>query len=191
MGLILLGGMLLQWPVGRVSDLFDRRKVIVAVTALATGLGLLLALIPEISIPGKLGLVFLLGGMVLPMYSLCGAHLNDHLDASQMVAASSGYVLINGLGASLGPVTVSVAMAIAGPDGFFMALSAALGTILLFAAWRMTQRPSVPQEDQGIFAGMPPRTSPIAGALNPETPEDAADWEDIPPDAEGLADAKK
>ncbi|MDH3229003.1 MAG: MFS transporter [Alphaproteobacteria bacterium] len=190
MGLILLGGLLLQWPVGRVSDVLDRRKVIVAVTVLATALGLLLALVPGISTHGKLGLVFLLGGTVLPMYSLCGAHMNDHLDASQMVAANSGYVLINGLGASLGPVTVSMAMAAAGPGGFFMALAAVLGAIALFAAWRMTRRASVATEDRGLFVAMPPRTSPFAGALSPEAPEDATDWEDIPPDAEDLAEIK-
>ena len=189
MGLILLGGMLLQWPVGHASDRIDRRKMIVAVTALATVLGLLLALVPAISTHGKLGLVFLLGGMVLPMYSLCGAHMNDHLDPSQIVAANSGYVLINGLGASLGPVTVSMAMAAAGPGGFFMALSAVLGAIVLFAVWRMTQRSAVPPGDRSHFAGMPPRTSPIASALNPEAPQDAADWEDLPTDAEEPAGA--
>ncbi len=190
MGLILLGGMLLQWPVGQASDRFDRRKVIIAVTATGAGLSLLLALAPAISTQGKLGLVFLLGGMVLPMYSLCGAHMNDHLEPSQMVAANSGYVLVNGLGASLGPVTVSLAMAAAGPGGFFVALSAVLGAIVLFAVWRMTQRPAVPAQDRTHFVSMPPRASPIAGALNPEAPGDAADWEDIPPDDETLVEAK-
>ncbi len=189
MGLILLGGLLLQWPVGRISDLIDRRKMIVAVTALATSLSLLLALTPAISTHGKLGLVFLLGGAVLPLYSLCGAHMNDHLDPSQMVAANSGYVLINGLGASLGPVTVSMAMAAAGPAGFFIALAAVLGAIALFAAWRMTRRASVAPEDRGHFVGMPPRPSPIAGALNPEAPGDAADWKDIPPEPGKPAEA--
>lgn len=188
MGLILLGGMLLQWPVGQVSDWLDRRIMIVAVTAAATVLSLVLALAPTVSTHGKLALVFLLGGMVLPMYSLFGAHVNDHLDPSQMVAASSGYVLINGLGASIGPVTVSIAMSAAGPGGFFIALSAVLGAIVLFAAWRMTQRPAVAPEDRTHFMVMPPRTSPIAGALNPEAPEDAADWEDIPTEAEELPD---
>ena len=190
MGLILLGGLLLQWPVGRISDVFDRRKVIVSVTALAAAIGILLAAVPDLATQSKLGLVFLLGGMVLPMYSLYGAHLNDHLDASQMVAANSGYVLINGLGASLGPVAVSLAMAATGPAGFFMALSVVLCVIVLFAAWRMTRRPAVPVEDQGPFVGMPPRPSPIAAALNPEAPEDAADWEDIPVDAEVPAGTK-
>lgn len=190
MGLLLLGGMLLQWPVGRASDRYDRRKVIVAVSTAAVALCMLLALLPGISTHGKLGLVFLLGGMVLPMYSLCGTHLNDHLDPSQMVAANSGYVLINGLGASLGPVTVSLAMAEIGPGGFFVALSGVLGVILLFAVWRMTQRSSVPPEDRSQFVAMPPRTSPIAGTLNPETPENAADWEDLPTGGDELAPAE-
>jgi len=186
MGLILLGGLLLQWPVGQVSDWLDRRVVIVSVTLAATALSLLLVLIPDISTQEKLGLVFLLGGMVLPMYSLFGAHINDHLDPTQMVAASSGYVLINGLGASLGPVSVSFAMSATGPGGFFIALSAVLGAIVLFAAWRMTQRPAVAADARTSFVVMPPRTSPIAGALNPEVPEDAADWEDLPTDGEEL-----
>ena len=191
MGLILLGGLLLQWPVGRISDLIDRRKMIVAVTALAAALGLVLALAPDISTQGKLGLVFLLGGAVLPLYSLCGAHMNDHLDPSQMVAANSGYVLINGLGASLGPVTVAMAMAGAGPAGFFMALAAVLGAIALFAGWRMTRRASVAPEERGQFVGMPPRPSPIAGALNPGAPEDAADWDDIPADPDEPVDVER
>lgn len=191
MGLILLGGMLLQWPVGQVSDWFDRRMVIVVITATAMAFSLVLALVPAISTHGKLGLVFLLGGMVLPLYSLCGAHMNDHLDPSQMVAANSGYVLIHGMGASLGPVTVSVAMSAAGPNGFFIAFSAVLGAIVLFAGWRMTQRPAVAPEDRSHFVAMPPRTSPIAGALNPEVPEDAADWEDIPAAPEELPDVRK
>jgi len=191
MGLMLLGGLLLQWPVGQVSDWLDRRMVIVAVTATATMLSLLLALVPAISTNGKLGLVFLLGGTILPMYSLCGAHVNDHLDPSQMVAASSGYVLVNGLGASIGPATVSLAMSAAGPNGFFIALAVVLGAIVVFGAWRMTQRPSVAAEARAHFVAMPPRTSPIAGALNPEVPEDAADWEDIPTDEQDLPDMRK
>ncbi|UCH73803.1 MAG: MFS transporter [Rhodospirillales bacterium] len=180
MGLVLLGGMVLQWPIGQTSDWLDRRKVIVVLTALATALCLLLALHPSISTHGRLGLVFLLGGMILPMYSLFGAHLNDHLEPSQMVAANSGYVLINGLGASLGPVSVSFAMTTLGPDGFFWALSAVLGFILAFTGWRMTQSAAVPAAERSAFVAMPPRTTPIAGALNPEVPEDAADWEDLP-----------
>jgi MFS family permease len=180
MGLILLGGMLLQWPVGRISDMLDRRKVIVGVTVLAMLAALAAGTMPEMPIWMLLGVAFLFGGMSLPMYSLCAAHLNDYLDPKQMVAASSGFVLVSGLGAILGPTSASAAMHLAGPQGFFLWLALVKCCIGLFALWRMTRRAAMPLEDQGAFVSMPPRASPVAVTLNPETPEDAADWEEIP-----------
>jgi hypothetical protein len=90
MGLVLLGGMLLQWPVGRISDLLDRRKVIIGVTALAAFLALIAGSFPDMPLWSLLVLTFLLGGMSLPMYSLCGSHLNDFLEPKQMVERLGG-----------------------------------------------------------------------------------------------------
>lgn len=191
MGLILLGGMLFQWPVGRASDVFDRRKIILLVSTLSAVLCLLTALTPDISTRTLLAVAFGLGSLALPMYSLCGAHLNDHLDPSQMVAGSSGFVLISGLGAIFGPMIASTTMTVAGPGGFFAAIGALFGAVAVFAVWRMTQRAPVPQEDQGQFVVMPPRGSAIASALNPETPEDSAEWEDIPESPDGWKAAPK
>jgi MFS family permease len=182
MGLVLLGGMLLQWPVGRISDLLDRRKVIIGVTALAAFLALIAGSFPDMPLWSLLVLTFLLGGMSLPMYSLCGSHLNDFLEPKQMVAASSAYVLVSGLGAILGPTSASLAMHLAGPEGFFLLLGLVNCFIALFALWRMTRRASMSLEDQGTFVSMPPRGSPVAATLNPETPENAADWAEIPAD---------
>lgn len=188
MGLILLGGMLLQWPVGRISDFLDRRRVIIGVTSLAALLALVAGSIPGLPLWWLLALTFLFGGMTLPMYSLCGAHLNDFLDPKQMVAASSSFVLVNGLGAILGPTSGSIAMQMIGPKGFFLWLALLHCFIALFALWRMTQRSAVPVDEQGAFVSMPPRGSPMSVTLNPETPDDAAEWEDIPEDFEPLVD---
>ncbi|MDX1541975.1 MAG: MFS transporter, partial [Geminicoccaceae bacterium] len=104
MGVMVLGGVLLQWPIGRLSDRFDRRRVMTCVTLLA---GLLAgsATLVEPSSPLMLVLVGLYGGMAMPMYSLCIAYTNDYLNHDQMVEASGTLVLVAGLGASLGPVT--------------------------------------------------------------------------------------
>lgn len=182
MGLILLGGMLLQWPVGRISDWLDRRKVIVGVATVAALLALVPGAFPELPRWWLLAVGFLLGGMTLPLYSLCGAHLNDYLDPRQMVGASSGFVLAVGVGSVLGPSSGSVAMQMVGPEGFFLWLALAHVFIALFGVWRMTRRSAVPLEDQGAYVYMSPRVSPLAATLNPESPEDASDWEEIPPD---------
>lgn len=182
MGTILLGGMMLQWPVGRISDILDRRKVIVGVATLAAVLAMIPGIYPGLPLSWLLGIGFLLGGMSLPMYSLCGAHLNDYLEPGQIVGASSGFVLAVGLGAVLGPSTASIAMQTIGPEGFFSWLALVHVFIALFGIWRMSRRSAVPLEEQGAFVSMPPRTSPISATLNPDTPADAADWEEVVPD---------
>src|SRR3546814_9833575 len=69
-------------------------------------------------------MMFLLGGMSLPMYSLCIAHTNDYLTPKQMVAASGTLMLVGGTGAVLGPVAVSLLMRQMGPVGFFACVAA-------------------------------------------------------------------
>lgn len=172
MGLIVFGGMLLQWPIGRISDGIDRRAVIFGVTLVTAGLCLLAVLAPALSSGAVLAIAFIMGGLALPLYSLCGAHINDHLDPRQMVSASSAYVLLNGLGASLGPLLASMVMTSVGPPGFFLGLSLVHAAVAAFALWRMARRPSVPRRDRGTFVAMPPRASPIAATLNPAVPDE-------------------
>lgn len=181
MGAILIGGMVLQWPVGWLSDIMDRRRVITGVSFMAALLAVAAATIPDLPGGGLLVLACLFGGMNLPLYSLCIAHTNDYLEPAQMVGASASLVLVGGFGAVLGPLAAAAAMAATGVDGFFLALAAVNGAIGVFALYRMTRRAATPVGEQGVFVAIPPRGSPMAAALNPEAPEDAADWETIPP----------
>ena len=182
MGAILFGGVALQWPVGWLSDIMDRRRVITGVSFVAAVLAVVLAAIPDLPGGALLVLACLFGGMNLPMYSLCSAHTNDYLEPAQMVGASSSLVLVGGCGATLGPLAAAAMMAASGVDGFFWALAATHGAIGVFALYRMTRRAATPVGEQGAFVAMSPRGSPMAAALNPEAPEDAADWEAIPPE---------
>jgi MFS family permease len=50
MSLIMVGGMLLQWPIGRLSDAWDRRQVLTAVTFLAAVFALLASVAAERSL---------------------------------------------------------------------------------------------------------------------------------------------
>jgi MFS family permease len=180
MGAILLGGVLLQWPIGWLSDIIDRRRVITAVTFAAAALAATAAALPEMPLPGLLAIACLFGGMNLPMYSLCNAHTNDFLAPAQMVGAGSALVLVSGVGATFGPMLAAVSITRLGPGGFFWMLGAVHAMIGLFALYRMARRSAMPLEEQGAFVAIPARTSPMAAALNPEAPEDADDWENIP-----------
>lgn len=168
MSVAILGGMLCQWPVGLLSDRFDRRQVITGVTLAAATCALGAAMLGTLSPTGMLVTIGLFGGLSMPMYSLGIAHTNDHLRPEQMVAASSSLVLVGGIGATLGPMSAATLMSWLGPSGFLVWLGGVHLVIGLFALYRMTRRAS-PAVQQ---SGLPPlaaRTSPVAAALVAET----------------------
>ena len=167
-----VGGLLFQWPIGKLSDLFDRRLVItiVAFLSAATGIGCVL-------VADNLILLFLMfgvfGGFSSPLYSLCLAHTNDYLNPQQMVAASGTMVLISGVGAIFGPPIAAFAMDYHSTDAFFWAAAFCFTAVGIFALYRMTRRASLPLEDQGDFVVLAP--TPNAAAINPEV--DGTEWD--------------
>lgn len=177
MSVVILGGVTLQWPLGRLSDIYDRRLVIVAGfgatvvmslgIALATGPGLLL-----------LGLGALWGGLGFALYPLCVAHSNDRLHASERVAASGGLVLLYSIGAAIGPIFGASAMSLVGPSGLFLFIALCAAGMLGFGLWRLAAREPVPEEAQQSYQIIP-RTTPVAGLLDPNStdlePEDMAE----------------
>jgi MFS family permease len=165
MSLILIGGMVLQWPLGRLSDAWDRRQVLTAVTFLAALFALLAGIAAERSLLGLFALTALFGGTSLPLYSLCIAHTNDHLTRDQMVQASGTLVLIGGVGAIFGPTSAAIAMERLGAAGFFWSLALIHAAIGLFALYRMTRRRALPRTEQSSYVAVAPRVSPVAGAL--------------------------
>jgi hypothetical protein len=88
-----------------------------------------------------------------------------------MVAASGSLVLVGGIGAAFGPITLAGLMTALGPAGFFWGLGLIHAAIGVFAIYRMSRRASRPLDDQGAFVAVPPRASPVAAYLTPESPE--------------------
>jgi MFS family permease len=187
MGAMVLGGVLLQWPIGRLSDRFDRRRVLTAVTLLAAALAALAGTLGAADETVLYAVVLLYGGMALPMYSLCIAYTNDYLDPDQMVEASGTLVLVAGLGASLGPVSAAIAMDLFGSGGFFWMIAAVHGLLGLFALYRMTVRRAPPLEDQGTYVAVP-RTTALTTAWAAEVAAgDAAEGEEPERSETGIA----
>jgi MFS family permease len=168
MALAIVGGVLLQWPIGRLSDKLDRRRVLTGTTILAGLATGIVALLGTGDFRIVTGAFFVYGGMCLPMYALCIAHTNDNLAADDMVAASGTLVLIVGIGMVLGPPLAAGAMDLQGPKGFALFLTIVHLGLGAFALYRMTRRAPVPMAAQGqhIYA---PQPSPGAQALVQET----------------------
>jgi len=131
MAAILWGGFLFQWPIGRLSDKFGRRSVMLINALVAVGLCLLAAIWDHTS-SSFIPLIVIVGGAVMPMYSLCIAYANDRLSPEQIVSASGAMVMAAGIGLSIGPIIISFAMSSLGPDVYFV------GIALVFAAIALT-----------------------------------------------------
>ncbi len=170
-----LGGMLAQFPVGNLSDRFDRRLVIAAISF--AGLLLCSAIAIGNQFLGK-GLelfiaVGLVGALLLPVYSLCIAHTNDFLKPSQVVAASGALVLVMNAGVILGPNLGAAAIDLMGPVGLFVLLAALQGVTALVAGLRLAA--GRPRADQRSVArpiaytatGTVARLNPDAGEERP------------------------
>lgn len=151
MTMVYLGGTLLQWPIGKISDRFDRRSILILVNLLAAGSMLLAFLGAGADTLVLTVLFFVYGGLCMPLYALCLAHTNDYLDTDQMVGASSTLALIMGLGMIAGPMLSSFLMQAIGSRGFPLFLLVTHASFTAFALYRMTQRPAQPLDAQGRY----------------------------------------
>ena len=158
-----IGAIVLQYPLGWMSDWMDRRILVLAASALGGGAALMgVVMGGEYSF--LLVAAFYIGGMSNPLYSLLIAHTNDYLEHDDMAAASGGLVFINGLGAIAGPVITGWIMsdAIFGPPGYFLFMAVLLGALACYALYRTTQRAAIPSDETGIMAPMSLTGSPVA-----------------------------
>ena len=112
--------------------------------------------------------MFILGSLSLPIYGLAMAHITDHLTPKQYVAGSSSAILINGLGAAIGPLTLSVAMKILGIDIFFILIASVFTMLFAYGLYRTQRRDAIPLEDQSDHVSMPLRPSPISMTITEE-----------------------
>ncbi len=171
-----VGGMVLQYPIGWISDRMDRRRLILAVAAL----GAMAAVVPILldGFPALLVAAFLIGGTSNPLYALLIAYTNDHLEIEDMPAASAGLIFLNGLGAIAGPLATGWALETVGPNGFFAYLAGTFGALLLYGIWRMTRRPAHPAGETHSYTPVLPSASPVvmdlAQELYAEAVEEAA-----------------
>jgi MFS family permease len=181
--MLFAGALVLQYPIGWLSDRLDRRKVILGTAvmgAVACALGWIAggALIAAGggSLWPIMAAAFLAGGMTTPLYALLLAYTNDFLSAEDMPAASGGLVFTFGLGAILGPLLTGWAMQGLGPNGFWLVIGATFVTMALYAAYRMTQRATPSAQETETYLGVLPTASAVAveaaGTWSAEQAED-------------------
>ncbi|MBL6674417.1 MAG: MFS transporter [Candidatus Puniceispirillum sp.] len=179
---IMVGTLLLQYPVGRLSDKFDRRAVILGASASAAVCIAIASFFDANQFILLLIFTMVFGGLTFSLYSLFIAHANDFLPPSQMVAVSSGLLMVNGAGAVVGSPFAATIIEVFGSRSFMPAIALILVVISGFVLLRMRMRDAVPTEAQGPFVAFPETLTSVAAGLNPEAEwtetaeeEDAAD----------------
>ncbi|MGZ5939076.1 MAG: MFS transporter, partial [Rhizomicrobium sp.] len=161
MSVFTLGGALVQLPLGRWSDLIDRRIIIATVCALACVLGLALATFGGAHRWMILPLIFCFGTVALPLYGLSVAHTNDRIARENFVETSATLLLINSTASVFGPTVAALMMGWAGTQALFYYSAAIHAAMAVFAIVRISMRdepanihrePYEPQPQQATLA---------------------------------------
>ncbi|MHA1523589.1 MAG: MFS transporter [Alphaproteobacteria bacterium] len=156
----ILGGAVLQYPLGWMSDRIDRRWPVVLSTSGAVVAGLFLSFSPISGNTALFAGAFVFGAFALPLYSLSLAHANDRADPSQMLLVSAGLLFIFSIGATIGPLVASVIIQRFGPPAFFIYTSTVHAALIVSSFVRMAQSPSAPSSQRSRFVSFL-RTSPV------------------------------
>ena len=175
--LLAISGAVSQWPIGKISDMFDRRKGIIYSTFGAAFFALCAILASrQMYLPGELATnktwfylsLILFSFCSLPMFSLILAHTNDFIPKEQFVAAGASLQFTFGMGAMSGPFLCSIFMNIVGLNGFFVFIIFFHILIGLFGLYRNTIRKVIENPDSQ-FVAMPSTITPVGIELSPST----------------------
>jgi len=174
MSATMVGGFLLQFPVGKLADIFDRRTVLVMTLLVAC---LAAMILPIMAAQGEMIITIacavILSGALACVYPIALADAFDRLKPSEMVAASGKLILAYATGGAIGPYTSSIVMKQMGADALFGYLIVASLILVAFVMYRMSIRSAVPDALQESFVvqGM----TPMATELDPRTEYNSLD----------------
>lgn len=188
MALSIVGGLLFQWPVGILSDRFDRTLILPGIGLVLAGVSVFMAFAGEGRVEMMLGATVFFGGFLFTIYPVSVARAHDLFEAEDVVKVSSALLLSYGAGSIIGPMAASSAMTFSGtPYGlFFYFIGGSLLFVVLSVAWRSLEMAEVvPPEDQVDFVIMK-QTSNVAIHMDPrleiegEADEDEPDSRNTP-----------
>ncbi|HIG36205.1 MAG TPA: MFS transporter, partial [Oceanospirillaceae bacterium] len=174
MSATMVGGFLLQFPIGKLADTFDRRTVLVMTLLVAC---LAAMILPIMANQGEMLITIvcavILSGALACVYPIALADAFDRLKPTEMVAASGKLILAYAAGGAIGPYTASLVMKHVGAEALFGYLIVASLVLVAFVMYRMSIRSAVPDALQEAFVvqGM----TPMATELDPRTEYNSLD----------------
>ncbi|MET0429202.1 MAG: MFS transporter [Microvirga sp.] len=171
---VVLGGLAFQVPVGRLSDRFDRRLVLLAVALGFAASAFLVTLVPR-TLVAVLPVAAVIGGTMSTLYPLCVSHAHDRMPSDRVLAVSGRLILVSGIGSILGPLVGIGTMDVIGLNGVLYVLAAA-GVVLAGLAYAESVRTMQLGRSTRPFeiltpeaAGLPHDVGPGAGTTTPRS----------------------
>ncbi len=152
----ILGGAIWQWPLGRLSDKIDRRRVIIGASLAASLVSIILSLFASADITVLLLLAFLFGGFSMPLYSLCISHAYDLSEPGEFVEVAGSLLLFFGIGAVCGPATISLLMGYLGDGFLFTSIALIMLILAIYGMRRLHKGAIVIPEFKNEFVGVVP-----------------------------------
>jgi len=169
MAVVILGGLLFQWPIGGLSDRIDRRHVI-AITIVMSMLCSVVLFYAQLEYWLLMLMIGLFGGFSFSLYPLAISHTNDFIEHDDLVSASGALVLIYSIAAMISPFLGGVIMKQWGAEGFplyFIFITILGGG---FTIYRIIYGETISEEDRGAYQVVP-RTSSLAVELSTDEEE--------------------
>ena len=161
MFIVILGGMTLQYPVGKISDFIERRLVLIALSILSCVFSFLI--IASVNYFWLFGLcTFIFGGLVFTLYPVSISHSCDSLDHKDITSGTQALLLFYSFGAVISPIVAPVFMKFLGSDGLFIYFATLTLILTIFLCWRKTAKADLPQDESFVpLTNMTPVMSEI------------------------------
>ena len=113
-------GAIFQYPIGKISDKYDRRTILLSLNLIAIASLIFIYLLGSLSFNLLLVFIGIHSAVSLPYYAVVISHMNDFLEKDEIVSGSSTLTLVNALGMVMGPMLASGFMAYFGAYGYFL-----------------------------------------------------------------------
>ena len=171
---MILGGAIAQWPVGRLSDKIDRRVVLLFLCIAASILCVFTAVFPQTMVINALVGGLVVGTVTQPAYAVVVAHCYDQIDPEKdsFVETASGLLLVFGAGSTIGPIVATIIMNAFPMSGLYGFVAVIEITLTAYLFWRIRVRSYKPEEEKTDWNLA--TTAPVGGVITAD-PLDESD----------------
>jgi MFS family permease len=152
MAVAIFGAFVLQFPVGYLSDKFDRRTIIFLLLLVSAGVGIVANFMAPLAYQWPLfAATSVTTGIIACLYPLSISEAFDKLRQNEMVSAMGSMILAFSIGGIIGPYSAALVMKYFGGSSLFYFLAIIQLLLAGFVFYRMQVAEALPIEKQENF----------------------------------------